>query len=190
MNTIDNSGLLIISPEIQQTTSTPILPNRYQQPLTSLLSPSFNSFNDSNYFSKTSSCLLVDTPRTTSSTRSSLFTIDSILSGTNKENTNVSCLQINSEQPMKITKTNRSKRMRTIFTQEQLDRLELEFQKQQYMVGSERYYLANELNLNEIQVKIWFQNRRIKWRKENLDSNRNRHNADEDDDEISIDMNE
>ena len=58
-----------------------------------------------------------------------------------------------------------SKRIRTIFTQEQLDKLEVEFMRQQYMVGSERTYLANSLNLSEAQVKIWFQNRRIKWRK-------------------------
>lgn len=58
-----------------------------------------------------------------------------------------------------------NKRIRTIFTQEQLDQLEIEFNRQQYMVGSERSYLANKLNLSEAQVKIWFQNRRIKWRK-------------------------
>eukprot|EP00794_Sanderia_malayensis_P007826 gene7826-8675_t len=60
----------------------------------------------------------------------------------------------------------RSKRKRTIFTTEQLDRLEHEFQHQQYVVGQERKYLAVELGLNEIQVKVWFQNRRIKWRKQ------------------------
>ncbi|XP_065069306.1 homeobox protein MOX-1-like [Rhopilema esculentum] len=60
----------------------------------------------------------------------------------------------------------RNKRKRTIFTAEQLDRLEQEFQQQQYVVGQERKYLAVELGLNEIQVKVWFQNRRIKWRKQ------------------------
>lgn len=48
----------------------------------------------------------------------------------------------------------KSKRIRTIFTTEQLERLEAEFQKQQYMVGSERLYLAKILNLSEIQVKV------------------------------------
>lgn len=61
--------------------------------------------------------------------------------------------------------SNSSKRIRTIFTQEQLDALEVEFMRQQYMVGSERSYLAAQLQLTESQVKIWFQNRRIKWRK-------------------------
>ena len=58
-----------------------------------------------------------------------------------------------------------NKRLRTIFTQDQLDTLEVEFEKQQYMVGTERTYLAKSLGLTESQVKIWFQNRRIKWRK-------------------------
>ena len=58
-----------------------------------------------------------------------------------------------------------SKRRRTIFTSSQLERLECEFQQQQYIVGQERRYLARQLGLNEIQVKVWFQNRRIKWRK-------------------------
>ncbi|XP_038045287.1 brain-specific homeobox protein homolog [Patiria miniata] len=66
--------------------------------------------------------------------------------------------------------TSKPKRVRTIFTQEQLDRLETEFARQQYMVGTERLYLAAQLDLSESQVKVWFQNRRIKWRKQNLES--------------------
>ncbi|XP_032220664.1 homeobox protein GBX-2 [Nematostella vectensis] len=62
----------------------------------------------------------------------------------------------------------RKRRKRTIFTSEQLRRLEEEFDKHQYLVGTERQNLAKSLNLSETQVKIWFQNRRIKWRKDNL----------------------
>uniref|UniRef100_A0A1I8MU38 Uncharacterized protein n=1 Tax=Musca domestica TaxID=7370 RepID=A0A1I8MU38_MUSDO len=63
----------------------------------------------------------------------------------------------------------KNKRVRTIFTPEQLERLEAEFERQQYMVGPERLYLAHTLQLTEAQVKVWFQNRRIKWRKHHLE---------------------
>ncbi|XP_055849125.1 homeobox protein B-H2 [Episyrphus balteatus] len=65
--------------------------------------------------------------------------------------------------------TLKNKRVRTIFTPEQLERLEAEFERQQYMVGPERLYLAHTLQLTEAQVKVWFQNRRIKWRKHHLE---------------------
>ncbi|XP_077587638.1 homeobox protein notochord [Stigmatopora nigra] len=63
----------------------------------------------------------------------------------------------------------KSKRTRTSFSSEQLARLEKEFAGQQYMVGSERFLLAKALRLSEAQVKVWFQNRRIKWRKQSLE---------------------
>jgi len=66
-------------------------------------------------------------------------------------------------------KAEKPKRVRTIFSPDQLDRLEKEFDNQQYIVGTERFYLASELGLTETQVKVWFQNRRIKWRKQNLE---------------------
>lgn len=70
-----------------------------------------------------------------------------------------------------------SKRARTIFTTDQLERMEREFHKQQYVVGHERMYLANALNLTEAQVKVWFQNRRIKWRKQHMLSEQTRLNT-------------
>ncbi|XP_047484995.1 homeobox protein not2-like [Penaeus chinensis] len=57
------------------------------------------------------------------------------------------------------------KRHRTVFTDSQLQRLEEEFQRQQFLVGPERRSLASQLELSELQLKVWFQNRRIKWRK-------------------------
>ena len=49
----------------------------------------------------------------------------------------------------------KSKRVRTIFTPEQLERLEAEFERQQYMVGPERLYLAHALQLTEAQVSYY-----------------------------------
>lgn len=61
----------------------------------------------------------------------------------------------------------KTKRIRTIFTPYQLERLEQEFSVQMYLVGMDRLKLAKSLGLSEAQVKVWFQNRRIKFRKLN-----------------------
>uniref|UniRef100_A0A493T5C8 Homeobox domain-containing protein n=1 Tax=Anas platyrhynchos platyrhynchos TaxID=8840 RepID=A0A493T5C8_ANAPP len=63
----------------------------------------------------------------------------------------------------------KAKRVRTTFSSEQLARLEQEFARQQYLVGAQRGLLASTLHLTEEQVKVWFQNRRIKWRKQSLE---------------------
>ncbi|XP_033113427.1 ventral anterior homeobox 2a-like [Anneissia japonica] len=60
----------------------------------------------------------------------------------------------------------RPKRERTSFSSLQLQRLEEEFCKNQYLVGKDRCVLAVKLNLTETQVKVWFQNRRTKFKRE------------------------
>ncbi|KAM8856398.1 homeobox protein engrailed-1a isoform 1-T1 [Spinachia spinachia] len=57
------------------------------------------------------------------------------------------------------------KRPRTAFTAEQLQRLKTEFQVNRYITEQRRQALAQELNLNESQIKIWFQNKRAKIKK-------------------------
>lgn len=59
------------------------------------------------------------------------------------------------------------RRARTAFTYEQLVTLENKFQSTRYLSVYERLNLALALNLTETQVKIWFQNRRTKWKKQN-----------------------
>ena len=58
------------------------------------------------------------------------------------------------------------KRIRTAFSPGQLLKLEEIFEKNRYVVGCERKQLARDLNLSETQIKVWFQNRRTKHKRE------------------------
>ncbi|NXC65129.1 NKX26 protein, partial [Aleadryas rufinucha] len=51
---------------------------------------------------------------------------------------------------------------RVLFSQAQVLELERRFQRQKYLSGPEREQLARLLQLSPTQVKIWFQNRRYK----------------------------
>ncbi|XP_054715195.1 homeobox protein HMX3-like [Uloborus diversus] len=61
------------------------------------------------------------------------------------------------------------KRVRTAFTASQLMKLEEAFDKNHYVTGSERRQLALSLCLTETQVKVWFQNRRTKRKRQVLE---------------------
>ncbi|XP_021554791.1 homeobox protein notochord [Neomonachus schauinslandi] len=58
------------------------------------------------------------------------------------------------------------KRVRTMFNLKQLEELENVFTKQHNLVGKKRAQLAAQLNLTENQVRVWFQNRRVKYQKQ------------------------
>ncbi|CAO2605641.1 Homeobox protein notochord [Lemmus lemmus] len=58
------------------------------------------------------------------------------------------------------------KRVRTMFNFQQLEELEKVFAKQHNLVGKKRAQLAARLHLTENQVRIWFQNRRVKYQKQ------------------------
>ncbi|KAA0704289.1 Homeobox protein pnx [Triplophysa tibetana] len=92
---------------------------------------------------------------------------------TKKENVKRTTLNSPSRKDPKAANTRagseakvKSKRIRTAFTLDQLRILERSFQNCHYLSVFERHGIAAALCLSETQVKIWFQNRRTKWKKE------------------------
>ncbi|XP_017073191.1 ventral anterior homeobox 1 [Drosophila eugracilis] len=59
----------------------------------------------------------------------------------------------------------RKKRPRTAFSAAQIKALETEFERGKYLSVAKRTALAKQLQLTETQIKIWFQNRRTKWKR-------------------------
>ncbi|NXD75532.1 VEX1 protein, partial [Halcyon senegalensis] len=63
-----------------------------------------------------------------------------------------------------------SGRPRTKFSAAQLQELERSFREQRYIGTSEKRRLAALLNLSQSQIKTWFQNRRMKFKRQTQDA--------------------
>lgn len=92
-----------------------------------------------------------------------LTTLENLSMNSNFMATSPTSSPDNSSKTLLSSKRKRSW-SRAVFSQLQRKGLEIQFQIQKYITKPDRRKLAARLGLTDAQVKVWFQNRRMKWR--------------------------
>nr|CAD7588812.1 unnamed protein product [Timema genevievae] len=87
-------------------------------------------------------------------------------SAANKNHSQLFGLQAPKPAGRRSRKPGIDRKPRQAYSAKQLERLEAEFKVDKYLSVSKRMELSKALNLTEVQIKTWFQNRRTKWKKQ------------------------
>ncbi|XP_044070672.1 ventral homeobox [Siniperca chuatsi] len=103
-------------------------------------------------------------PSHPSSCASPISEISGYSSGYESEAASSECLSV--DEGSDAEKDGPRRRVRTKFTPEQISKLEKIFTKHKYLDAGERVKTAQRMNLSETQVRTWFQNRRMKLKRE------------------------
>uniref|UniRef100_A0A8C8S846 Homeobox domain-containing protein n=1 Tax=Pelusios castaneus TaxID=367368 RepID=A0A8C8S846_9SAUR len=74
--------------------------------------------------------------------------------------------ELSDSTPGEPPKPRQRRKPRVLFSQAQVFELERRFKQQKYLSAPEREHLASVLKLTSTQVKIWFQNRRYKCKRQ------------------------
>ncbi|XP_044155654.1 homeobox protein vex1-like [Bufo gargarizans] len=74
------------------------------------------------------------------------------------------------KSPGSMSEEESTSRPRTKFTADQLQELEKSFKEHRYIGSSEKKRLSKVLKLSETQIKTWFQNRRMKFKRQSQDA--------------------